>query len=99
MKKTKTINEETVRYVASLARMNLKPAEVKQLTKNLEDILHYVAKLEQLDVSQVQATSHALPLKNVYRQDIVKPSLPQNKALDISPYHHKGHFKVPKVIA
>jgi aspartyl-tRNA(Asn)/glutamyl-tRNA(Gln) amidotransferase subunit C len=99
MKNKKIINEEVVRSVASLARINLQAAEVKQLTKNLEDILHYVAKLEQLDVSRIQPTSHVLPLENVYREDIVKPSLSQQEALSIGPYHTKGHFNVPKVIA
>ncbi len=92
------ISQKDVRYIASLARIHLDESEISRLTKDLEGILDYVAKLEKLDVSQVKPTSHVLPLKNVYREDKIKPSLPQKAALGFSVSQHNGSFKVPKVI-
>ncbi len=92
------ITDKDVKYIASLARIHLSDEESALFTKNLEGILHYVGKLEKLDVSKVEPTSHVLPLKNVYREDVVKPSLPQQAALKIAVEKHNGAFKVPKVI-
>lgn len=97
-KKPKTITEDDVRYVASLARIHLRADETGRLTKNLEDILGYVHKLERLDVSRVEPTSHVLPLKNVYREDAVQPSLSQDEALQTTVQKHAGCFKVPQII-
>jgi len=92
------ISEKDVRYVASLARIHLKDEEVDRLTKDLENILHYIDKLNTLDVTEVQPTTHVLPLKNVHREDIVRSSLTQQEALKFSVEQHEGSFKVPKVI-
>jgi aspartyl-tRNA(Asn)/glutamyl-tRNA(Gln) amidotransferase subunit C len=92
------MNQDEIRQIASLARINLEEKELEHLTKNLDDILHYIAKLQKLDVSQVQPTTHVLPVTNVFRKDVVKPSLPQDEALSIAVAKHKGSFKVPQVI-
>ena len=92
------ITEKDVEYIASLSRIYLQREEVAALQKDLEGILDYVAKLEKLDISKVQPTSHVLPLQNVYREDTVKPSLKQDEALKISVDKHNGSFKVPRVI-
>jgi aspartyl-tRNA(Asn)/glutamyl-tRNA(Gln) amidotransferase subunit C len=92
------ITKDDVKYIASLARIHLQEHELEQLTHNLEDILHYVAKLQKLDVTNVEPTTHVLALKNVYREDVVKPSLTQKEALSISVAQHNGSFKVPQVI-
>ena len=92
------ISEKDVKYVAKLARIHLKDEDIDPLTKDLEKILDYINKLDTLDVSGVQPTSHVLPLKNVAREDKVRPSLTQEEALKISIEQHEGSFKVPKVI-
>ena len=92
------ITPENVKYIASLARIHLREEEVSRLTKNLEDILGYIAKLEGLDVSQVEATSHVVPLHNVFRKDEVKPSLSQKESLEIAVTQKNGSFQVPLVI-
>ena len=79
-------------------RIHLRDDEVKQLTNDLEKILDYINKLEKLDISNVEPTSHVLPLKNVYREDVVEPPLSQEEVLKISVDQTKGSFKVPKVI-
>ena len=92
------ISRDDVEYIASLARIHLQDNEIEQLTKDLENILHYMAKLSTLDVSQVQPTTHVLPLKNVSLVDVVKPSLKPTTALGIAVEQQQGSFKVPKVI-
>ena len=92
------ISKKDVQQVASLSRIYLNKKEIEAITKNLEDILHYIAKLEKLDVTNIKPTSHVLPIKNVYREDQIMPSLPQNDALSFSVEKHNGSFKVPKVI-
>ncbi|HBG61821.1 MAG TPA: Asp-tRNA(Asn)/Glu-tRNA(Gln) amidotransferase subunit GatB [Candidatus Omnitrophica bacterium] len=92
------ISKEDVLNIASLSRIHLQDNEIDQLTKNLEDILEYIAKLEKLDVSNVEPTSHVLPIENVYREDKVNSSLGQSAALKISTENQNGSFKVPKVI-
>ncbi len=92
------ISEKDVKYAASLSRIHLSDEEAKPLTKDLEKILHYVEKLQKLDVSKVEPTSHVLPIKNVYREDKVRSSLSQEEALKIAVEKIKGSYKVPKVI-
>lgn len=92
------ITKKDVKYIADLSRIYLPDEEAEKLTKNLEGILHYIDKLSKLDVSNVQPTSHVLPIKNVFREDTVIPSLPQDKALSVAVEKHNGSFKVPKVI-
>lgn len=92
------ITKKDVEYIAGLARIHLKDDEIAKLTTNLEGILGYVEKLEKLDVTGVEPTSHALPLQNVFREDIVRPSLSQDNALKIAPQKHDGAFKVPQII-
>ena len=92
------LSQEEVKYIAGLSRIHLSDDEVSHLTKNLGDILHYIEKLKSLNVTDVQPTSHVLPLKNVYREDTIKPSLPQLDVMKLTPNTHKGFFKVPQVI-
>jgi len=92
------ISEDDVKYVAGLARIHLGDNEINRLTMDLEKILDYINKLNALNVDEVQPTSHVLPLKNVYREDSLRPSLTQNETLKNSIAQLKGAFKVPKVI-
>ena len=92
------ITPQDVKNIASLSRIHLRDEEIGRITKDLERILGYVEKLNKLDVSHVQPTSHPLPLKNVYREDIVKDSLSQERVMKLAVKSHKGSFQVPKVI-
>jgi len=92
------IDRETVRHVALLARLELSEEELEQFAHELGDILDYVAKLNELDTTDVPPTSHSLPLANVMRDDVVKPSLPKEEALANAPDAEDGCFKVPQVI-
>jgi len=92
------LSKEEVLYIAHLSRIHLTDDEVERLTKDLTAILGYIDKLSQLDVSRVEPTSHVLPLKNVFREDTVTPSLAQDEVLALAIAHHKGSFKVPQII-
>ncbi len=92
------ISEDDVKKVAALSRIHLTEEEIPQFTKNLESILTYIEKLNELDVADVEPTSHVVPLENVHREDVVKPLLSQKEALSIAVEKQDGGFKVPKVI-
>lgn len=87
-----------IEYVAKLARIELDAKQKKKFAKQLSDILAYIEKLKELNVSKVEPLSHVLPLKNVFRQDKVRPSLALDKVLRNAPAKEKGSFSVPKVI-
>lgn len=92
------ISKKDVEYVAKLARLKLSEEEKEKFTNQLDQILKYVDKLNELDTEKVKPTSHVLPLKNVFRKDKVGKSLKVEKALENAPEKARGFFKVPKVI-
>ncbi|MGO8697482.1 MAG: Asp-tRNA(Asn)/Glu-tRNA(Gln) amidotransferase subunit GatC [Limisphaerales bacterium] len=87
-----------VKYVARLARIALTPAEEEQFGAQLSHILGYIEKLNQLDVSQIEPTAHAVPLVNVTRPDEIAPSLSNEEALRNAPAQANGLFMVPKIV-
>jgi aspartyl-tRNA(Asn)/glutamyl-tRNA(Gln) amidotransferase subunit C len=93
-----SITKDDVHHIAGLARIWINEQELERYTKNLEDILHYVAKLEQPDITGIEPTSHVLPLKDIYRPDTVRPSFSQEEATQIAVAKQNGSFKVPPVI-
>lgn len=92
------IDGKDVEHVARLARLALGPAELARMQAELSAILQYVAKLEELDVSGVEPTSHAVPLVNVMREDEAGPCLPQADALANAPDRAGELFRVPRII-
>ncbi|MDN4595096.1 Asp-tRNA(Asn)/Glu-tRNA(Gln) amidotransferase subunit GatC [Polycladomyces subterraneus] len=91
------ISKEQVQHVAQLARLALTEKEVEQFTTQLNDILHFAEKLNELNTENVEPTSHVLPLANVLREDEVRPSIPRDKALANAPEKRDGMFRVPAV--
>tara|TARA_B100000929_G_scaffold270712_1_gene241065 strand:+ start:422 stop:709 length:288 start_codon:yes stop_codon:yes gene_type:complete len=91
-------NDFDIQYVANLARIALSPEQEARLAAQLEDILGYVKKLEELDVTGVDPMAHAVPLANVLRTDEVQPSIPQEAALANAPKQANGLFVVPKIV-
>ena len=92
------ITKETVKYVAHLARIELKPEELEKLSGQLQDIINFIDKLKKLDVNNISPTSHILPLENVFREDTSRESLPVDKVLMNAPQKKDNFFVVPKVI-
>ena len=90
--------EIDVKYVAHLARIALTPDEEKKLGAQLGNILGYIEKLRELDVSQIEPTAHAVPLVNISRADETTASLSQAEALRNAPRQANGLFIVPKIV-
>jgi aspartyl-tRNA(Asn)/glutamyl-tRNA(Gln) amidotransferase subunit C len=90
--------EIDVKYVAHLARLALTPEEEQKLGAQLGNILGYIEKLRELDVTNVEPTAHAVPMVNVTRADEVYPSLPRGEALRNAPRQANGLFIVPKIV-
>ena len=87
-----------IKYVANLARIKLTSDQEDRLGSQLGDILGYVKKLEELDVSNVEPMAHAVPLHNVMRADEVQPSITNEEALANAPKKANGLFIVPKIV-
>ena len=87
-----------VHYVANLARLELTPEEEAKFGTQLGQVLGYIEKLRQLDVSQVEPTAHAVPLVNVTRPDELRPSISNEEALRNAPAKAGGLFVVPKIV-
>ena len=85
-------------YVARLARINLTDAEAKVFQKQLDDVLKYVEKLRRADVSHVEAAADALPIYNVFREDVPRDWLTAEETLSNAPRQANGLFIVPKVV-
>jgi aspartyl-tRNA(Asn)/glutamyl-tRNA(Gln) amidotransferase subunit C len=87
-----------VAYVARLARINLTEAEAELFQKQLNDVLKYVDKLHQADVTDVEAAAHVLPILNVFREDVPRDWFTAEQALSNAPRQANGLFIVPKVV-
>jgi aspartyl-tRNA(Asn)/glutamyl-tRNA(Gln) amidotransferase subunit C len=95
------ITEKDVRYVAALANLELSDGEVAQIAADMDSILTYVEKLNELDTSAVEPMAQVLydaPEDVAMRPDADRPSFAQEKALVNAPESGAGHFKVAKVI-
>ena len=92
------ITRKEVEHVAHLARLHLGSEELDLMTEQLDMILSYVAKLEELDTEGIEPTTHAFSISNAFREDIVEPSLDQDEALANGPDHNDDSFVVPRVI-
>lgn len=91
------ISKEDVLHVSRLARLNLSEEEIERFRGQLDGILEYVSKLNELDTENVPPTSHVLDLVNVFRKDKVDQAPIENME-EMAPEFDKGHFRVPKVL-
>ncbi len=93
------ITREEVLHVAQLARLDLTATEVERMTGQLNAILSYATKLDELDTTGVAVTTHTQEVVNAFRSDEVHSSLPLEKALANAPEQNGESFVVPKVIS
>ena len=93
-----SVNRKDVEHIAELARLKFNKEELENFTNQLNEILTYVEKLNELDTENVEPLSHPVENNNVFRDDIVKPSIQKNEALKNSPENDENFFRVPKVI-
>lgn len=89
---------KNVEHIAKLAKLEFNEDEKAKFTEQFNEILAFMEKLNELDTSKVEPLSHVIELRNVFREDVVKPSLPTEEALKNAPSKTEKFFKVPKVI-
>ena len=89
------IDRDQVLHVAKLARLKLTDDEVDRMAEELSKILEHVETMNELDLEGVEPTSHVVDLTNVLREDVPRPGLPREKALEQAPDAADGGFRVP----
>lgn len=87
-----------VEKVASLARLALTEAEIERMSRDLTAILDHVAQLEEVDTDGVEPMAHCLPIQNVFREDLVRESLPVAEALGNAPKRVGDFYSVPAIL-
>ncbi|MCC8023317.1 MAG: Asp-tRNA(Asn)/Glu-tRNA(Gln) amidotransferase subunit GatC [Clostridiales bacterium] len=92
------ITPELVSYLESLARIELDAAQKEKISGELQEILSYMDLLNELDTADVEPMSHAFPVTNAYREDVVRPSRPTGEILQNAPEQKDGCFLVPKTV-
>ena len=93
-----TLSRDEVARVAALARIDLTPSELDRLAGELDVIVEAVARVSEVATPDVPATSHPLPLTNVFRTDVPEPPLPVADALAGAPASESGKFLVPQIL-
>lgn len=92
------ISDETIEYVGILAKLELSGEEKEQAKKDMESMLDYVDKLNELDTDGVEPMSHVFPVNNVFREDIVTNGDDREEIIKNAPERKDGAFVVPKTV-
>lgn len=92
------ITEETISYVAALAKLELKDSEKEKAKEDLEKILGYIDTMNELDTEKISPMSHTFDLCNVFREDIVTNEENRESLLKNAPKKKEGSFMVPKTV-
>ena len=93
-----SITRDEIAHLANLARIDLTDAELDHLAPQLAVILESIASISEVAADDVPPTSHALPLTNVFREDVVTPGLTADEALSGAPEQEGQRFKVPRIL-
>ena len=93
-----SLSIDEVAKVAILARLRLSPDELETFTGQLNSIVHFVEQLQALDTTNVEPLAHGVEVHNVFRDDVLGPSLPREKALSNAPKRNAESFLVPAVL-
>jgi len=95
----KKVDLDTVKHVAKLSRIELGENEIRTFSEQLNVILEHINELNEVNTDNVEPTSHSISgVKNVFRDDKLKGSLPQQEVLKNAPKQFKDFFGVPKII-
>lgn len=92
------VTEQDIKTVASLSRLRIRENETSEVMGQLDKFLTYVENLQSIDTENIEPTTYALPMQNVFRADVVKKSLDRDLALSNAPLAEDGYFKVPRVL-
>jgi aspartyl-tRNA(Asn)/glutamyl-tRNA(Gln) amidotransferase subunit C len=94
-----SITRDEVAHLAKLSRLALGDAELDHLAGQLDAIISAVARVQEVAAEGIPPTTHAVPLTNVYREDLVTACLGAELALDQAPAAEQGRFRVPRILA
>ena len=92
------ITDETIEYVGILAKLKLSGEEKEQAKEDMQKMLNYIDKLDELDTTGVEPMSHVFPIHNVFREDVVTNGDDRERLLANAPEEKDGQFLVPKTI-
>lgn len=92
------ITEETIQYVSALAKLTVSEEEKVKIAKDLDNILGYIVTMDELDTDGIEPMSHVLPVKNVFREDVVINGDDREQLLSNAPKKKDGSFAVPKTV-
>ena len=92
------ISRDDVAHLAKLARVEMTPEELDHMATELEDILGAVKRVQEVAISDIAPTSHPLEMTNIFREDVVRPSLTNEEALSGAPAKAEDRFKVPQIL-
>jgi aspartyl-tRNA(Asn)/glutamyl-tRNA(Gln) amidotransferase subunit C len=92
------INVKDVEHIGSLACIDLDEGQKERFAKQFNSILEYFKELDRLNTEEVEPTYHVIGLNNVFREDVIEVSLPQEEALRNAPRSEKGYFKGPRIV-
>lgn len=93
-----TLSRDEVAKLANLARIEMTEAELVELASQFGSILDSVARVQELNLDGVKATSHPQPIENIARPDVVQPSLTPEEALSGAPAQEEQRFRVPQIL-
>ncbi len=92
------ITDETIKYVAALAKLDLSEEEKEKAKIDLDSILSYMDMMKEIDTDSIEPMSHIYPISNVFRDDIVSNQSNRDILLENAPEKKDGCFKVPKTV-
>ncbi|MDO4343325.1 MAG: Asp-tRNA(Asn)/Glu-tRNA(Gln) amidotransferase subunit GatC [Eubacteriales bacterium] len=92
------ISDETMEYVGILSKLELSEEEKQQAKKDMEKMLDYIDKLNELDTSGVEPMSHVFPVQNVFREDVVTNGDCREEMLANAPEEKDGSYVVPRTV-
>ena len=92
------ITDETIEYVGILAKLKLSGEEKEQAREDMQKMLDYIDKLEELDTTGVEPMSHVFPIHNVFREDVVTNGDDRENLLSNAPEQRDGQYQVPKTV-
>lgn len=92
------ITEETINYVAALAKLNLSDEEKEKASKDLNSIINYMDHMNELNTDNIEPMSHIFPLRNVFRDDVVTNEDNREELISNAPAKKDGCFIVPKTV-
>jgi aspartyl-tRNA(Asn)/glutamyl-tRNA(Gln) amidotransferase subunit C len=93
-----TLNRQEVAHLARLSRLSLSDEELDQFAPQLDDILTWVARVGEAASADIPSTTSAVPRVNIFRPDVVRPSLDRDEVLAAAPAAEDGRFRVPRIL-